>query len=95
VWTLITTLIAMAAVMGAVGLLGLGSMMSVNVLERTRELGVMQSLGATPSTVRRMVVHERLLISAGSGLLGILLGSRSPSLKVSSLAACRSTWRSG
>ena len=71
---LITTLIALASVMGAIGLLGLGSMMSVNVLERTRELGVMQSLGATPSLVRRMVLHEALMISLGSGLLGILLG---------------------
>jgi putative ABC transport system permease protein len=71
---LITTLIALAAVMGAIGLLGLGSMMSVNVLERTRELGVMQSVGATQSVIRRMVVQEGLLISLGSGLLGILLG---------------------
>jgi putative ABC transport system permease protein len=74
IMVLITTVIALAAVMGAIGLLGLGSMMSVNVLERTRELGVMQSVGATPAVIRRMVVHEGVLISLGSCLLGILLG---------------------
>jgi putative ABC transport system permease protein len=71
---LIATLIVLAAVMGAVGLLGLASTMSINVLERTRELGVMQSLGATPATIRRMVVHEGVLISAVSAVLGVLLG---------------------
>jgi putative ABC transport system permease protein len=37
---LIAMLIVLAAVMGVVGPLGLASTMSINVLERTRELGV-------------------------------------------------------
>jgi putative ABC transport system permease protein len=71
---LIATLIVLAAVMGAVGLLGLASTMSINILERTRELGVMRSVGATPTTIRRMVMHEAVLISAVSAVLGVLLG---------------------
>jgi putative ABC transport system permease protein len=71
---LIATLIVLAAVMGAVGLLGLASTMSINVLERTRELGVMQSLGATPATIRRMVV------------LGAVVATLVPALRASRIS---------
>ena len=40
----------------------------------TTQLGVMHSLGATPATIRRMVVYEGVLISALSAVLGVLLG---------------------
>ncbi|MEW5952448.1 MAG: ABC transporter permease [Bacillota bacterium] len=41
---------------GVVGFAGLSSTMSANVLERTREFGVMSAIGAPPSTVRRLAV---------------------------------------
>jgi putative ABC transport system permease protein len=74
--------------------------MSINILERTRELGVMQSLGATPATIRRMVVHEGVLISAVSAVLGVLLGLPLSLIEGSFIRhvvhpPCRSTWRSG
>jgi putative ABC transport system permease protein len=74
VMVLIATLVVLAAVMGAVGLLGLASTMSINVLERTRELAVMQSIGASPAAVRTLVMLEGVLISAVSAVLGILVG---------------------
>ncbi|WP_406278729.1 FtsX-like permease family protein [Streptomyces sp. NBC_00191] len=66
-------LIAIALVMGLVGLLGLASTMSTNVIERTREFGVLHTIGATASAVRTIVVVEGVLIGALSIGLALVL----------------------
>jgi putative ABC transport system permease protein len=68
---LISTLLAMAALMGLVGVLGLASAMSTSVLERTRELGVMRALGATPWALARLVGGEAIVVAALSWLVAI------------------------
>ena len=50
--------IVMAAIVGAVGGLGLMTTMSLNVLERRREMGVLRAIGATPRIVWLMVISE-------------------------------------
>jgi putative ABC transport system permease protein len=70
---LVNSLIAMATLMGLVGLIGLASSMSINVFERTREIGIMRAVGATPSTVRDVIVWEAMIMAVGSLLLAILL----------------------
>jgi putative ABC transport system permease protein len=72
---LINTLIGMAVLMALVGGLGLMSTMSMNVLERTREIGVMQAVGATPATVLRVVVGEGVFTGALSWILAVLLAA--------------------
>jgi putative ABC transport system permease protein len=58
------------AVLAAPALLGLANAMSINVIERTREIGMMRAVGAKRRQIRRMVVAESLLLS----LMGIALG---------------------
>ncbi len=70
---LIVSLVFMAVLMAIVGVLGLTSTMSTNVVERTREFGVMQTIGGTPRTVRWMVVSEGVFIGALSWVLAIAL----------------------
>ncbi len=65
---LVTALLALAILMALVGALGLASTMSVNVLERTRELGVMRAIGATPATIARLVMIEGL-VTGGLSLI--------------------------
>jgi putative ABC transport system permease protein len=60
---------AMAALLGAVGVLGLVSAMGVSVVERTRELAIMKTLGATPGRIARRLVAEGLAI-AGLSFVG-------------------------
>lgn len=60
---LVALLLLIASVIGAVGLIGLGSMMSTSVIERTREFGVMSAIGAPASTVRNLVVFEGIFIA--------------------------------
>ncbi|MBN1208366.1 MAG: ABC transporter permease [Myxococcaceae bacterium] len=59
---LIRMLLAMALLMVTVGMLGLGSTMGINVIERTRELGVMKTIGAAPRQIGRLVVGEALFV---------------------------------
>lgn len=69
---LINALIFMAAVIAVVGLLGLTSIMSTNVTERTREFGIMQTLGALPRTVMLIVLGEGIVIAAISWGLALV-----------------------
>lgn len=71
---LIRSLLAIAGVMGLVGMLGLVATAGMNVLERTREIGLMKALGATPRTLTARLLRETFAVSATSGVLGVLVG---------------------
>ncbi|MCB0094763.1 MAG: ABC transporter permease [Caldilineaceae bacterium] len=70
---LVVFLLIMAALLAVVGGLGLMGTMSINVLERTREVGVMRAIGASNGSVLRIVISEGLLIGTLSWLVGGLL----------------------
>jgi putative ABC transport system permease protein len=65
-------LLATALPMGLIGLIGLASTMGANVLDRTREFGVLHAIGARPRTVRRIVATEGVLIAVTSCLLAVI-----------------------
>jgi putative ABC transport system permease protein len=66
-------LIVMSVIIGGVGGLGLMTTMSLNVLERRREMGVMRALGATPRIVWLMIVAEGIVIGLLSWTIAALL----------------------
>ncbi len=70
---IVVLLVIMAALVAAVGGLGLMSTMSLNVLERTREIGVMRAVGATRMKVLQVVMGEGIFIGALSWLLAVVL----------------------
>ncbi len=55
-------LLVLAALLALVGGLGLMGTMSINVLERRREIGVLRAVGASNGAVMRIVVAEGLVI---------------------------------
>ncbi|MEM7799441.1 MAG: FtsX-like permease family protein, partial [Chloroflexota bacterium] len=67
----IVFLLFMAVVLGIVGGLGLMGTMSINVIERLREIGVMRAVGASDSSVLRIVLVEGTII----GILSWFIGS--------------------
>jgi putative ABC transport system permease protein len=69
---LITFLLIMALLTAAVGSMGLAGTMSMNVLERTREIGVMRSIGAVDGEIIKTVIIEGVIIGLISWFLGVL-----------------------
>lgn len=57
-----------------VSLFGVVNTLSMNVLERTREIGLMRALGASRWQVRRQIGDEGLLLSLTGALLGLVVG---------------------
>lgn len=70
---LVRALVALASVLGCVGLLGLSSAMSAAVIERTREIGVMKAVGASRRRILRLILSEGVVVSLLSGALAFLL----------------------
>jgi putative ABC transport system permease protein len=70
---LITFLLIMALLTAVVGSMGLTGTMGMNVLERTREIGVMRSIGAVDKVVVKTVIVEGMVIGGISWFLGALL----------------------
>ena len=62
-------MIVMSVIIGGVGGLGLMTTMSVNVLERRREMGVLRAIGATSKTVGLIIVSEGLIVGLLSWLI--------------------------
>jgi putative ABC transport system permease protein len=58
----------------AIGGIGLANIMLVSVTQRTREIGVLKSLGATRGAIRFQFLAEAMAIVTLGGLIGVLIG---------------------
>ena len=68
-FSLVTSLVAL---LGAVLLIG--KSMSSNLLERSREIGILKAMGWSHGEVQRLVMGEILVQSTAGGLLGVVMG---------------------
>lgn len=66
-------LLFLASLTALVGSIGLAGTMSLNVMERTREIGVMRAIGASNSTLMQMVILEGTLIGFFSWVLSVIM----------------------
>ncbi len=69
---LVTFLLIMAVLTAIVGSMGLTGTMGMNVLERTREIGIMRAIGADDRAVMRTVIAEGVVIGVISFALAIV-----------------------
>ncbi len=66
-------LLIMAMLTAVVGSIGLAGTLSMNVMERTREIGVLRAIGAHDGVILKLILIEGLLIGLISFILGGLL----------------------
>ena len=69
---LVYFMLAMAGMIAIVGGLGLMGTMSINVLERTREIGVMRAIGASNGDIQGIVIVEGMVVGLISWAISIL-----------------------
>jgi putative ABC transport system permease protein len=82
--------IVMACVAGIsllVGGIGIMNIMLANVLERTKEIGLLRAVGATKQDIKMQFITESFVISVLGGLLGVVFG-----LLLSELIGFYSSW---
>ncbi len=70
---LILVLLMLAVITAVVGSIGLAGTLSMNILERTREIGVLRAVGAYDQVVITMVILEGLFIGFLSYVIGVAL----------------------
>jgi len=70
---LVNALRFIAILMAATGVFALASVMSIHVTERTREIGIMRSIGASSSLIVRNILIEGIFISLISWIMALAL----------------------
>jgi len=57
-----------------VSAIGMFNTMTVTLLERTKEIGIMRTIGASPSDIKWLFVSESIVVGFLGGISGILMG---------------------
>lgn len=70
---ILSLLLFMSVLVAAIGALGLASTIGINVMERTREIGILRSVGASSGDLKRAVIGEGVITAVLSWILAILV----------------------
>ena len=68
-------MVGLLAVAVLIALIGVANTLSLSVIERTRESATLRAIGMTRGQLRRSLAVEALLISLGSGVVGVIVGN--------------------
>ena len=70
---IVVFLVIMASLLAAVGGIGLSGTMSINVLESTREIGIMRAVGASNASIYQIFITEGVVVGLVSWALGVVV----------------------
>ena len=72
--TVMSVFYVMVFMLAIPGLIAMANTMSINVIERTREIGMLRAVGSTQTQIKRMIFAESVLLSALGTTMGIGVG---------------------
>ena len=72
--TVTTTIAVLGFLIVAISMVGLANAITMSVIERTREVGILRTIGARARDVRRIFATESVVLAVGGWLLGIPVG---------------------
>jgi putative ABC transport system permease protein len=72
--TITTTVAVLGFLIVAISMVGLGNAITMSVIERTREIGILRTIGARARDVRRIFAAESVVIALVGWLIGIPVG---------------------
>lgn len=94
--TMTMMLFSVSVVVMIVGGIGIMNVLFVSVKERTREIGILKSIGAKRRDILLLFLFEAILVSGVGGLVGILLGNLAlPVLSAMSVTVVGSSFGNG
>jgi putative ABC transport system permease protein len=70
---ILMTLVIFAFLVLIVSAFGMASATSISIMERTREIGVLRAVGATPKMIYNLFVIEGMIVSVASIILGLIV----------------------
>ncbi|MBI5184729.1 MAG: ABC transporter permease [Nitrospinae bacterium] len=68
---ILVTIVFLAMLVLVVSAIGMASATSINIMERTREIGVLRAIGATPEIIYNLFVAEGMIVSIASIFIGL------------------------
>lgn len=71
-YIVLVTIVFFASLVLLVSAMGMASATSINIMERTREIGVLRAIGATPKIIYNLFITEGMIISVVSIFIGLL-----------------------
>ena len=67
-------LLVVGAIALSIAILGMFNTLTVSLLERTREVGLMKTLGMKADEIRSLFINESMIMGIAGGILGVVLG---------------------
>jgi putative ABC transport system permease protein len=72
--TLVTSVLTLGFLIVAISMAGLANALTMSVLERTREIGILRSIGARARHIRRIFATETIVLATFGWVMGIPVG---------------------
>ncbi|MFW6015460.1 MAG: FtsX-like permease family protein [bacterium] len=69
----VTLILILSIIIFVVGTVGLSGTLSLKILERSREIGILRTIGATNKKIKKMIILEVVLLGGFAWVIGLIM----------------------